>query len=424
MTQHNSKSAKKQVLIAGGGFAGLNLAKHLYKSKDYDVTLLDKNNYNYFTPLLYQVATGFLDPSSISYPFRKLFRKKGIQYRMAALEKVDPATHTAVLSDGEMKYDYLVFAAGAKTNFFGNENIERNAIALKGVDDAIKMRNALLNTMEKAAKTTDLSERQRLLTIVVAGGGPTGVEVVGMLAEMRRHIMLKDYPELAGAKGGIYIVDGAEHLLTAMSGKTQEETYQALEALGVTVLLNTRVTDFANDVVKLSSGVIINAKTLIWSAGITAHTFEGIPESSLGIGKRMKTDTFNRVEGLEDIYAIGDISIQYTDPVYAKGHPQLAQVAIQQGRNVARNLKAIAHGKKMKPFSYFDRGDMAIVGRHNAVVDLFKHKVHLRGFLALLAWLFIHLVSLVTVNNRMKTFYNWAVAYVTKDQSLRMIFRP
>lgn len=421
MTTNNNR---KKIIIVGGGFAGLNFAKQMYGKDDYDVTLVDKNNYNYFTPLLYQVATSFLEPSAIAYPFRKLFRNRKIGFRLAGVVKVDPAAQQVYLSDDTvLSYDYLVFAAGARTNFFGNENIQKNAISLKGVDDALVMRNTLLKTMEKAATTTDMDERKRLLTFVVAGGGPTGVEVAGMLAEMKKYIVAKDYPELKGASGAIHIVNGGPTLLEPMSNKTHEGTYKAMIKLGVRVKLNTHVTDYSNNKVSFDDGEVIEAGTLIWAAGITAHTFEGIPATSLGIGKRMKTDIFNKVEGLENIYAIGDISVQTTDPAYPKGHPQVAQVAIQQGHTLAQNFLRLSKGKDFKPFKYFDKGEMAIVGRHGAVVDLFKHRVHVNGFLALFVWLFIHVASLVNYNNRVKTLYNWIVAYLTHDQSLRMIFK-
>ena len=413
----------KKIVIIGGGFAGINLAEQVAKNKNYEVTLLDKNNYNYFPPLLYQVATSFLDPSDISYPFRKLFRNKRINYRMAEVLKIDPSSQTVHLTNEELKYNYLVFASGARINFFGMENVEKNAMPMKTIDDALKMRNALLHTMEQASMTKDLAERKKMLTIVIAGGGPTGVEVAGMLAEMKKNIFLKDYPELKGTPGGIYIVDGGPNLLGPMSQKTHQEAYKVLSELGVKVKLNTQVKDYDKNTVTLSNGETIEAKTLIWAAGITANTFEGIPETSLGVGRRMITDEFNKVTGLENIYAIGDASVQITDERYPKGHPQLAQVAIQQGRNLAKNFNAIQKGHSLSPFKYFDKGDMAIIGRNKAVVDLFKNRLHIGGILALFMWLFIHLISLVNYRNKLKTLYNWATAYLSKDQSLRMIFR-
>jgi NADH dehydrogenase len=414
---------KKKILVIGGGFAGLNFVEQLYNSKYYEVTLIDKNNYNYFTPLLYQVATSFLEPSSISYPFRKLLRKKGIHFRMSEVAGVDIKNQKVLLNDGELHYDYLVFAAGTKTNFFGNEGIRKNALSLKGIDDALYMRNQLMKTMESAVLEKDPLKCKKLLNIVIAGGGPTGVEVAGMLAEMKKYIVGKDYPELKGANGEIHVVDGLPVLLAPMSEKTHSETFKILTDLGVKIKLNTRVLSYENGEVKLSNGEVIQSGTLLWAAGVTAHTFEGIPETSLGTGKRMITDEFNKVKGLENIWAIGDISIQETDPVYPKGHPQLAQPAIQQGKTLGKNLIHLAKGEQMKPFKYFDRGDMAIIGRNHAVADLLKHKLHLKGFLGLMAWLFIHLVSLVNYNNKIKTFYSWVISYLTRDQALRMIFR-
>jgi NADH dehydrogenase len=416
-------SKQKKLLIIGGGFAGMNLAQEALKNDSYQITLIDRNNYNYFPPLLYQVATSFLDPSSISYPFRKLFRNERVKFRMGEMIRVDTVNQIAYLSNAELRYDELVFATGARTNFFGNENIRQNALPMKTIDDALMMRNALLKTLEQASICTDPEERRKLLTVVVAGGGPTGVEVSGMLAEMKKYILTKDYPEIKNSGGMIYIVDGGENLLAPMSEKTHEDTKKVLTALGVVVKLSTRVADFKDGLVTLSTGETIEAQTLIWAAGITANTFEGIAPEMRGPGQRMITDEHNKVIGLEHVYAIGDSSIMTTDPAYPRGHPQLAQVAIQQGRNLARNLIAMNKKKSLKPFTYFDKGDMAIVGRHNAVVDMFKHKVHLKGIAALFIWLFIHLISLVSYTNKLKTLYNWTIAYLSKDQSLRMIFR-
>jgi len=415
---------KKHIVVIGGGFAGLNFISRMFRNKYYDVTLVDKNNYNYFTPLLYQVATSFLEPSSISYPFRKVLKNKGGNFRMASLKKVDTQTNELYLSDGGiLHYDILVFAAGSKTNFFGNESVRAKASSLKGIDDALYMRNELIKTMEKAAIETDPVARQKLLTVVIAGGGPTGVEIAGMLAEMKRYILGKDYPQLLEATTEIHIIDGAPYLLAPMSEKSHQRAYKALADLGVHIKLNTHVNSYENGVVQLSDGGTIEAETLIWAAGVIAHTFEGIAEESVGKGKRMLVDAFNRVNGYENIYAIGDISLQFSDPAYPNGHPQLAQPAIQHGKTLAKNLNLVAQGKQMKPFIYFDKGDMAIIGRRVAMADLFKHKLHLGGFLGLMSWLFIHLVSLANYNNKIKTFYNWAIAYLTHDQALRMIFR-
>lgn len=415
--------SKKKLLIIGGGFAGINLAQEVSKSEAYQVTLADKNNYNYFPPLLYQVSTSFLDPSSISYPFRKLFRHGRVRFQMGELTRIDPVRKIAYLTNAELIYDELVFATGAKTNFFGSGEIQQNALPMKTIDDALLLRNSLLKTMEAAAACTDPAERQKLLTIVVAGGGPTGVEVSGMLAEMKRSILPKDYPEIENFDGQVYCIDGGASLLAPMSEKTHREAAAVLTGLGVEIILHTRVTGFKDDTVTLSNGQTISARTLIWAAGITANSFEGISPEMRGPGGRMLTDEHNKLIGLDHVYAIGDSSFMTTDPAYPQGHPQLAQVAIQQGRRLAKNFIAMAKDKPLKPFLYFDKGDMAIIGRHKAVVDLLKHKVFLKGLPALFIWLFIHLVSLITYANKIKTMYNWTVAYLSRDQSLRMIFR-
>jgi NADH dehydrogenase len=413
-----------RVVIAGGGFAGVNLAQRLLKDKRFWVTLIDRNNYNYFPPLLYQVSTGFLDASGISYPYRKLFRNERFSFRMGEVTGFNPEQNMLHLDNGGISYDHLVMATGVKSNFFGIQSIEENAIPMKTIDDALRMRNVLYQTMEAASISTDAEEREMLLNVVVAGGGPTGVEVTGMLAEIRKNIFLKEYPELKGVPSHIYIVDGGQHLLAPMSQKSQNEAYAILDGLGVQIILGTHVQEFRDQKVTLSDGTIIPAKILIWAAGVTAPMLNGIPLNSLGPGKRIITDNFNRVNGFSNVYAIGDCSIQITDPAYPKGHPQLAQVAIQQGRNLANNLLLIGTEKPWSPFSYYDKGEMAIIGREHAVVDLFKHRSHLRGFPALFAWLTVHLMSLMNAANKSRTLISWVVAYLSKDQSLRMIFRP
>ena len=414
----------KKIVIIGGGFGGVNLALQLKNDPRFHITLVDKNNYNFFPPLIYQVATGFLENSNISYPFRTLFRKyPNIHFRMGELLSADPASHSIELKNGRLDYDWLVFATGAETNYFGMENIRKNAIPMKNVDDALVMRNTLLLRFEQATITTDTAERKKLLTIVVAGGGPTGVEVSGMLADLRVNSFSKDYPELTGSGAEIYLIDGADHLLSPMSVASQHDTYLALEKMGVKIKLHTRVKDFSDDKVLLTSGEIIETKNLIWAAGVSAIAFAGIPDTCYGIGKRLSADPYNKVIGVEDIYAIGDTCLQTHETVYPNGHPQLAQVSIQQARILGRNFKSFVSGKPMVPFQYKDKGTMAIIGRNKAVADL-PHHIHFKGFIAWFLWLFVHLISLINYRNRIKTFYNWMVAYINKDQSLRFIVRP
>lgn len=416
---------QKNIVIVGGGFAGINLAKDLARDPDFIITLVDKNNYNFFPPLIYQVATAFLEPSSISYPFRKLFSdKKNLFFRLGRLKQVQHEANKIILDNGELSYDYLVFATGAETNFFGNENIKKHAIPMKTLSDAIAMRNTLLMRMEQASITTDAMEAKRLLTMVIAGGGPTGVEISGMFAEMKKGILRKDYPELEGSTGEVYLVDGGKSVLSPMSEKSQQDTTEVLTRLGVKLIMSTHVNDFDGDKVTLSDGMEIHSKNLIWAAGVTAKIFEGIPETWYGRGKRLLVDEHNKVIGSDNIYAIGDTSLMLGDPEYPDGHPQVAQTAIQQGRLLAKNFKRIEANKLLESFKYHDKGSMAIIGSAKAVVDLPKPKLHMKGFVAWLVWLFIHLMSLITYRNRTRTFWNWTVAYLSRDQSLRMIIKP
>jgi NADH dehydrogenase len=414
-----------QIVIIGGGFAGINLAKELINQKDIEVILVDKNNYNFFPPLIYQVATAFLEPSSISYPFRKFFAgKKNLHFRLGELEKVIPTENKIILNNGELVYDHLVFATGAETSYFGMENVKKNAIPMKTLNDAIEMRNTLLKNLEKAAICKDIRKRRTLLTIVVAGGGPTGVEISGMFAEMRKNILLKEYPELDTSVSNIYLVDGGDSLLSPMSKASQTDTLESITKLGVNVKLNARVVDFKDDTVFFSNGETIRTKNLIWAAGVSAREFEGIPTECYGKAKRILTDEFNALKSITNIYAIGDTCIQNTDKNFPEGHPQVAQVAIQQGINLAQNFKLKLQKKPLKPFIYKDKGSMAIIGKNKAVVDLPKPKMHFKGFIAWMIWLFIHLMSLITYRNRINTFYHWMIAYFSKDQPLRMIIRP
>lgn len=345
-------------------------------------------------------------------------------FRLGELEEVFPDRKRLMLSTGEISYDYLVFATGCVTNYFGMESVERDAIPMKTVSDALQLRNTLLERLEQASRETDMDERRKLLTVVVAGGGPTGVEISGMFAEMKKTIIAKDYPELKGANGEIYLVDGLKSVLAPMSEKSQQYTHDTLTKMGVQIRLNAMVKDFVDDTVHFANGDSIESKNLIWAAGVTAIIFKGIPEAVYGRGKRMVVDQFNQVIGMSDVYAIGDTCIQTTDANFPQGHPQVAQVAIQQGDNLGKNLIKSTKNEALKVFSYHDKGSMAIIGRNKAVADLPKPKLFFSGFIAWAMWLFIHLLSLVNYRNRIKTLYNWTVAYFTKDQSLRMIVRP
>jgi FAD-dependent pyridine nucleotide-disulphide oxidoreductase len=415
---------KKHVVIVGGGFAGLQLMKGLDRSDKYKITLVDINNYNFFPPLLYQLAAGFMEPSSISYPFRRLLRQhKNARFRMGVLKEVVPAENKIILSNGELGYDILVMATGAESNFFGNKNVEEKAMPMKTVGDALMLRNLVYTRLERATRTEDKEVRRKLLSFAIAGAGPTGVELSGIFAEMKQNIMKKDYPELSQSDlGDIYLIDGQKTVLAPMSKKAQEYTEKALLKKGVKLKMGVFVKDFVNDEVVLSDGTILEARNLIWAAGVSAKTFKGIDDKGyLGRGKRMKTDAYNKMEGFDNIYAIGDSCIMTADPNYPEGHPQLAQVAIQQADNLAANMNN--DFQKPKPFSYVDKGSMAIIGRNEAVADLPKN-IFIKGFWAWAIWAFIHIMSLVNFRNKMRAFYNWVGYYISKDQSYRMVLKP
>ncbi len=415
---------KKHVVIVGGGFGGLQLMKGLDRSDKYKITLVDINNYNFFPPLLYQLAAGFMEPSSISYPFRRLLRQhKNARFRMGVLKEVVPAENKIILSNGELGYDILVMATGAESNFFGNKNVEEKAMPMKTVGDALMLRNLVYTRLERATRTEDKEVRRKLLSFAIAGAGPTGVELSGIFAEMKQNIMKKDYPELSQSDlGDIYLIDGQKTVLAPMSKKAQEYTEKALLKKGVKLKMGVFVKDFVNDEVVLSDGTILEARNLIWAAGVSAKTFKGIDDKEyLGRGKRMKTDAYNKMEGFDNIYAIGDSCIMTADPNYPEGHPQLAQVAIQQADNLAANMNN--DFQKPKPFSYVDKGSMAIIGRNEAVADLPKN-IFIKGFWAWAIWAFIHIMSLVNFRNKMRAFYNWVGYYISKDQSYRMVLKP
>lgn len=414
---------QKKVVVIGGGFAGVHLIQQLLKDQRFHITLVDRNNYNFFPPLIYQVSAGFLEPSNISYPFRKLYHhKKNITFRMGEFLKVVPEQNKVELTTGELYYDYLVFATGTQSNFFGIENVMKKAVPMKTINDAIELRNYILQTVEKATITTDPEERKKLLTMVVVGAGPSGVEISGILAEMKNGIYRKDYPELIGQPGAIYLVDSGPKVLGPMSEKSQEYTYKALQELGIKILLNKQVKDYIDGSVVFADSDRIPTHTLIWTAGVIAAELPGLLKESIGRGRRVIVDAHNKVQGTENIYAIGDCCITTTDPAFPNGHPQLAQVAIQQGTNLARNLRHMANNKPLKPFSYYDKGTMAIIGKSKAVADI--GKLHFKGLIAALIWGFIHIWSLINYRNKLKTFFNWTFAWFTRDVAMRFIFRP
>jgi NADH:ubiquinone reductase (H+-translocating) len=414
-----------EIVIIGGGFAGVNLAKQLKNKKEFHITLVDKNNYNFFPPLLYQVATGMLDVSSISTPFRTLFKGVGnISFRMGELLEVEPESNRVKFSTGKLNYDILVIATGTQSNFFGMENIEKHGLPMKTIDDAVEMRNYLLQKTEEATYTTDPVKRAKLRNVVISGAGPTGVEVAGMLAEMRNDLMEKIYPELSSTELEIFLVDAASTVLPPMREKSQNYTYKALKEMGVQVKLEKMVEDYKDDTVYFKDGDTIETETLIWTAGVTAPVFKGIPEESYGRGNRLLVNEFNRVEGTDNIYAIGDASLQKSDPNFPEGHPQLANVAMQQGQHLAKNVMAMANGTALTPFRYFDKGSMAIIGKSKAVADLNIPETTFTGWVAWMMWLFVHLFQLINYRNRIKTMWNWTTAYFKQDQSLGMIVRP
>lgn len=417
---------KKRIVIIGGGFAGLNFAKALANNDAFELTLVDKINYNFFPPLLYQVATGFLEISSISYPFRKMLSgSKNIRFWMGELTEIVSHENKVILSNGELSYDYLVIATGTTTNYFGMEGVKKNAIPMKTLDDALNMRNIMLQRTEDAANSNHLQEQEELMTIVVAGGGPTGVELSGMFAEMSKTIIQKEYPELTNVKNAkIYLVDGGSALLSPMSKDSQDETFKQIKKLGVEVMLNKQVVDYDGQTVQFKDGTLLKSRNLIWAAGVTAMRFNGLSDEMFGRGNRLLVDEFNKIIGTENIYALGDTALMLSDKNFPNGHPQVAQPAMQQGRNLAKNLMLLSANKPQKPFQYYDKGSMAIIGRNKAVVDIPKPKLHFNGFLAWLAWLFVHLMSLSMPRNKVNTLYHWALAYFTKNSSLRMIIRP
>ncbi|HLX90782.1 MAG TPA: NAD(P)/FAD-dependent oxidoreductase [Puia sp.] len=413
-----------KVVVVGGGFAGINLAKKLAGIDDIEITIVDKNNYNFFPPLLYQVSTAFIEPSNISYPFRRLFQmQRNLRFYLGSLERVLTDSSAIETSNGRLEYDCLVLAMGTETNYFGLENIRENALPMKSIDNALNLRNHILINMEKVTRAKDPDERKKLLTIVVAGGGPTGVEISGMIAEMGIHIIAKDYPEIGNVTGNIYLVDAGQALLGPMSKKSQNEAMKVLAGLGVKIKLHCAVKDYVDGKVILSNGDVISSATLIWASGVIAREAPGLPASSItSKGRRIIVDQFNRVSGTTNIFSIGDQCMETSDPKYPNGHPQLAQVAIQQGKLLAKNLLNLKDGKPLDAFKYHNKGTMAIIAKYKAVVDL--PRGFFKGFVAWFVWLFIHIIPIAGFRNKIKLAFNWFWSFITNDPTLRLIIRP
>ena len=415
------ETSQKRIVIVGGGFGGLQLARKLAK-QDYQVVLIDKNNYHQFQPLFYQVATAGLEPSTISFPFRKIFQKnKNIHIRVAEVKAIHSEQNQLDTSIGVVDYDYLVIAIGADTNFFGNKKMMELAYPMKSVSEALGLRNAILQNYEDALSESDKEQRKRLMNFVVVGGGATGVEVAGTLAEMKKSILPKDYPELDFKMMQVYLLEGSPRVLNAMSENASSKAEGYLKQLGVNVFLNSRVKDYDGKNVFLDNGKEIPTKTLVWAAGVIGNKIEGLNPEVISSSNRIKVNRNNRVEGYQNIFAIGDIALMIEEK-NPKGHPQVAQVAIQQAVALSKYFKNLLQGKSSVDFSYKDLGSMATIGRNKAVADLPNFKF--AGFFAWLVWMFVHLMSIVGGKNRLFAFINWAWSYITFDQSLRLIIKP
>ena len=413
------KSDKKRVVIVGGGFGGLRLANKL-RNSDFQVVLVDRNNYHQFPPLIYQIASAGIEPSSISFPFRKIFqRRKNFFYRMAEVRSIFPKHKIIQTSIGKVDYDYLVLAAGSTTNFFGNQHVEEEAMPMKNVSEAMGLRNALLDNFERALTCAGEQERRELLNVVIVGGGASGVEIAGALSEMKNFVLPKDYPDLPSNLMHIYLIEAGDRLLASMSRESSAKVERYLRSMGVDVQLGKMVTDYKDHRVVMKDGSSIPTRTFIWVSGVAAQPVGNLPETLLGRGRRIKVDAYNRVEGLDGVFCIGDQCIMTADEAYPGGHPQLAQVAIQQGTLLARNLVRLETGEELVPFRYKNLGTMATVGRNRAVAE-FK-KVKFGGFFAWFLWLAVHLRSILGVRNKLVVLFNWVWNYFSYSQSLRMI---
>ena len=410
---------REKIVIIGGGFAGLQLARNLNNQGKYKVMVIDKMNHHMFQPLFYQVATGRIEPSNISFPFRKIFqRSKNILFRMTEVKKIIPSENKVIGDDGVFTYDKLVIATGCKTNFFGNQKMQNLALGMKNTQEAITIRNHILMTFEKMIIERKSSDDGNW-NLVIVGSGPTGVELAGAFSEMKSQILPRDYPRMSFDDLNIVLISAGDKPLEAMSQESQDAAEVYLKQLGVKFLKNERVTDYDGDIIHMASGNAIPTNNVIWAAGVTGNIIDDFNKENL-VRNRYIVDRYNKVKGFDNIFAIGDIAYMET-PKYPLGHPQVANVAINQGKNLANNLKKDSE-KNWQEYEYIDRGSMATIGKHRAVVDLPKFKF--QGFLAWYLWMFLHLMLILSVRNKIAIFFNWMWSYINKDSSLRLIIAP
>jgi NADH dehydrogenase len=411
---------KQKVLIVGAGFAGIQLARTLDENL-FEILLIDKINHHQFQPLFYQVATSQIEPSSISFPIRNIFKgQTNIQIRLAEVKKVDTSSNIIITTIGDFEYDVLILAMGCKTNFFGNTQIEKHAYTLKSTYEAITIRNHILQTFENIISAEE-KNKEALFNLVIVGAGPTGVELAGAFAEIKEYILPKDYPKIDFSRFKISLVEGSKHTLNNMSEQSKIASEKYLKELGINLITETFVKNYDGEIITLSTGHTIKTKTVIWAAGVTTNLIDGLPKDSITFGNRYKVNRQNKIESLNNVYAIGDVCYMET-PLYPNGHPQVANVAINQAKILSKNLRLLALHKKLIDYEYKDLGSMATIGRNKAVVDLKNFKF--KGYFAWLIWMFLHLMLILSVKNKLIIFINWAWAYVTKDSSLRLILKP
>lgn len=414
------KGRKKRIVIIGGGFAGLKVARKLNTHR-FQVVLLDKNNYHLFQPLLYQVATSGIGPSSISFPFRKVFRKKkNFHIRLCTAERVLPEKNIVETSIGCIDYDYLVIATGCETNYFGNSDLAYRTMALKTTPEALYNRNRVLESFEKALNSPRFEDKKRLMTFVIVGAGATGIELAGSMAEARKFVLHRDYPDLDINLMRIILIDAGPRVLSAFSEKSSQDVQKHLEKLHVEILLNSTVKSYYNNILTLENGTEITTANVFWVAGVKANSLLGFKETDYGRGNRLKVDEFNRVMNYKNIFALGDTALMSTAD-YPNGHPQVVQPAIQQASHLVKNIQNMEKGKFLEPFKYHNKGSMATIGRNAAVLEIKNFRMS--GFFAWVIWLFIHLMSIIGVKNKLIVMLDWTWSYFTYDQSLRLLFK-